>query len=108
MLGGFSIQIATVDAAWPSARPPSARTSLKLPDAYALATAIHLERCGHTGVRLATFDKKVLKAHQELHPPQLLMARTTDGGQPSSRWGCSGRPSRGSPSGCVSAGPSSG
>lgn len=109
MLGGFSIQIATVDAALAKrAAAVRARTSLKLPDAYALATAIQLERCGHTGVRLATFDKKVLKAHQELHPPQLLMARTTDGGQPSSRWGCSGRPSRGSPSGCVSDGPSSG
>ncbi len=70
MLVGFSIQIATVDMALAQrAAAVRARTSLKLPDAYALATAIHLEHRGRTDVRLATFDKKILKAHQELHPP---------------------------------------
>jgi len=69
MLSGFSIQIATVDEAMAKrAAAVRARTSLKLPDAYALATAIHLEHRGHTDVRLATFEK-VLKARQELHPP---------------------------------------
>ncbi len=69
MLSGFSIQIATVDrASAKRAAAVCARTSLKLPDAYAVATAIQLENRGRTDVRLATFDKKVLKAHQELHP----------------------------------------
>ena len=45
-----------------------ARTRLKLPDAYALATAIHAERRGHGDVRLETFDEKVIKAYAALHP----------------------------------------
>ena len=45
-----------------------ARTKLKLPDAYALATAIHAEHDGHDDVRLETFDKKVVKAYADLHP----------------------------------------
>ena len=44
------------------------RTGLKLPDAFALATAIHGEHRGWTDVELATFDKKVLRAHADLHP----------------------------------------
>ena len=43
-----------------------ARTKLKLPDAYALATAIHAEHGGHDEVRLETFDKKVTKAFADL------------------------------------------
>jgi hypothetical protein len=45
-----------------------ARTRLKLPDAYAIATAIHAERRGHADVRLETFDAKVLTAYADLHP----------------------------------------
>ena len=45
-----------------------ARTRLKLPDAYALATAIHAEKRGHADVRLETFDEKVIKAYEALHP----------------------------------------
>ena len=45
-----------------------ARTKLKLPDAYALATAIHAEKRGHGEVRLESFDDKVAKAYAALHP----------------------------------------
>jgi predicted nucleic acid-binding protein len=45
-----------------------ARTKLKLPDAFALATAIHAEKRGHDDVRIESFDKKVNKAFAELHP----------------------------------------
>ncbi len=45
-----------------------ARTKLKLPDAYALATAIHAEKRGHDNVRIESFDKKVNKAFADLHP----------------------------------------
>jgi len=46
-----------------------ARTKLKLPDAYALATAIHAEQRGHEDVRIESFDRKVNKAFAELRPP---------------------------------------
>jgi predicted nucleic acid-binding protein len=45
-----------------------ARTELKLPDAFALATAIHAEKRGHADVRIESFDKKVNKAFAELRP----------------------------------------
>ena len=45
-----------------------ARTALKLPDAFALATAIHAEKRGHGDVRIESFDKKVNKAFADLHP----------------------------------------
>jgi predicted nucleic acid-binding protein len=45
-----------------------ARTNLKLPDAYALATAIHAEQRGHGDVRLESFDQAVVKAYSNLHP----------------------------------------
>ncbi len=45
-----------------------ARTKLRLPGAYALATAIHAEHRGHDDVRLETFDKQVVKAYANLHP----------------------------------------
>jgi predicted nucleic acid-binding protein len=44
------------------------RTGLKLPDAFALATAVHAEQRGHEDVALASFDERVLKAHAGLHP----------------------------------------
>ncbi|MDQ3670494.1 MAG: type II toxin-antitoxin system VapC family toxin [Actinomycetota bacterium] len=45
-----------------------ARTNLKLPDAFALATAVHAEKRGHEDVRIESFDKKVNKAFADLHP----------------------------------------
>ncbi len=69
MLVDFSFGVARVDAELAEqAASVRARTSLKLPDAYALATAVQLEVRGRSDVRLATFDKKVLQAHRDLHP----------------------------------------
>jgi predicted nucleic acid-binding protein len=45
-----------------------ARTKLKLPDAFMLATAIHAEKRGHDHVRIESFDKKVNKAFADLRP----------------------------------------
>lgn len=45
-----------------------ARTELPLPDAYALATAIHAEKRGHDDVRLESFDKRLNSAFAKLHP----------------------------------------
>lgn len=44
------------------------RTRLKLPDAYAVATAIHAEKRGQVDVRLESFDENVVKAYAALHP----------------------------------------
>ena len=44
------------------------RTDLRLPDAYALATAMHAEHRGFGDVRLESFDRKVVKAFSSLHP----------------------------------------
>jgi predicted nucleic acid-binding protein len=69
MLGHFSVEIMIVDGALARrAAAVRARTDLKLPDAYALATAIHAEHNGHEAVPLASFDQAVLRAHAELHP----------------------------------------
>ena len=68
MLVRFGIETIQVDLAL--ARRAAAvrvRTGLKLPDAYALATAIHAEKRGHDDVRLESFDSRVVKAHAELH-----------------------------------------
>lgn len=75
MLVRFGIETIQVDPAL--ARRAAAvrvRTGLKLPDAYALATAIHAERRGHGGVVLESFDAKVVKAYASLHPlpPELV------------------------------------
>lgn len=65
----FGIEIITVDRALAQrAAAVRARTGLKLPDAYALATAIHAERRGWEGVRLETFDQRVRRAHAKLRP----------------------------------------
>ncbi len=69
MLARFGIETIQVDL--PLARRAAAlraRTRLKLPDAYALATAVHAEHRGHSDVRLETFDEKVVKAYAALHP----------------------------------------
>jgi len=69
MLVRFGIETVPVDLAL--ARRAAAvrvRTGLKLPDAYALATAIHAEKRGHDDVRLESFDERVVKAYAALHP----------------------------------------
>jgi len=69
MLVRFGIETIQVDMALARrAAAVRARTRLKLPDAYALATAIHAEQHGHADVRLETFDEKVVKAFRALHP----------------------------------------
>lgn len=69
MLVRFNIETITVDMDLARrAAAVRARTDLRLPDAYALATCIHAEHRGHKDVELATFDGKVLKAHASLHP----------------------------------------
>jgi predicted nucleic acid-binding protein len=69
MLVRFGIETIQVDLAL--ARRAAAvrvRTRLKLPDAYALATAIHAEKRGYGDVRLESFDVRVIKAYAALHP----------------------------------------
>jgi predicted nucleic acid-binding protein len=69
MLVSFTIETIQVDMDLARrAAAVRARTKLKLPDAYALATAIHAEKRGHADVRLETFDEKVIKAYKALHP----------------------------------------
>jgi predicted nucleic acid-binding protein len=68
MLGRFSIETITVDFDFANrAASVRARTGLKLPDAFALATVVHAEHRGYEDVELASFDEDVLKAHAELH-----------------------------------------
>ena len=65
----FGIETIQVDMALARrAAAVRARTKLKLPNAYALATAIHAEHRGHDDVRLEAFDQKVAKAYSDLHP----------------------------------------
>jgi predicted nucleic acid-binding protein len=69
MLVRFGVETIQVDLSL--ARRAAAvrvRTGLKLPDAYALATAIHAEKRGHSDVRVESFDEKVVKAYVVLHP----------------------------------------
>ena len=69
MFARFGIETIQVDMALARrAAAVRARTRLKLPDAYAIATAVHAERRGHADVRLETFDGKVIKAYKALHP----------------------------------------
>jgi predicted nucleic acid-binding protein len=65
----FGIETTQVDTALAQrAAAVRVRTGLKLPDSYAVATAVHAEKQGHADVRLETFDKKVIKAYKALHP----------------------------------------
>lgn len=69
MLAQFTVEIIDVDTALAKdAAAVGAQTNLNLPDAYALATAIHAEKRGLPDVRLASFDEAVLRAHADLHP----------------------------------------
>ena len=64
----FGIETIQVDLALARrAAAVRARTELKLPDAYAVATAIHAEKRGHGDVRLESFDAKVIKTYAALH-----------------------------------------
>jgi predicted nucleic acid-binding protein len=69
MLVQFNIETIMVDMALAKrAAAVCARTNLKLPDAFALATAIHAEHRGWENVEIVSFDEAVLKAHSHLHP----------------------------------------
>lgn len=69
MLGAFGFDIKSIDKAHAErAAAVRARTGLELPDAYALATAIHAEHRGYDHVRLVSFDERVMRAHADLHP----------------------------------------
>jgi predicted nucleic acid-binding protein len=69
MLGRFAIEITVADSALAQrAAAVRAETDLKLPDAYAVATAVQAKADGHGDVRLASFDKAVLQAHARLDP----------------------------------------
>jgi predicted nucleic acid-binding protein len=69
MLVQFWIETITVDMALAQrAAAVRARTNLKVPDAYAVATAIHAEHRGWEDVRLESFDDDVVKAYADLHP----------------------------------------
>jgi predicted nucleic acid-binding protein len=65
----FGIETITVDMALAQrAAAVRAKTNLKVPDAYAVATAIHAEHRGWEDVRLESFDDDVVKAYADLHP----------------------------------------
>jgi predicted nucleic acid-binding protein len=69
MLVQFNIETIPVDMALAGRTAAvRARTNLKLPDAFALATAIHAEHRGHQDVELASFDDAVVEAYAGLHP----------------------------------------
>jgi len=69
MLARFGIETIQVDMALARrAAAVRARTRLKLPDAYALATTIHAEKHGDADVRLESFDEKVITGYAALHP----------------------------------------
>lgn len=69
MLVRFGIETVPVDM--DLARRAAAvrvRTKLELPDAYAVATAVHAEQRWLDAVRLESFDEKVAKAYADLRP----------------------------------------
>jgi predicted nucleic acid-binding protein len=63
----FGIETIPVDMA-PAQRAAAVRVrmKLKLPDAHAIATAIHAERLWGEDVRVESFDRKVIKAFETL------------------------------------------
>ena len=67
MLVRLAIETVQVDMALAQrAAAVRARTNVAVPDAYAIATAIHAEKRGHGEVRLESFDERVVKAYAEL------------------------------------------
>lgn len=72
MLERLSIEVARVGAAQARrAAAVRARTRLKLPDAYAIATAFEADVPGHAAVRLETFDRRVARTFAGLPPRSL-------------------------------------
>lgn len=68
MLVRLAIETIQIDMALAQrAAAVRARTKVALPDAYAIATAIHAEKRGHGQVRLESFDERVVKAYADLH-----------------------------------------
>jgi predicted nucleic acid-binding protein len=69
MLTRLAIEVVNVDVGLArEAAAVRAQTKLKLPDAYALATALQAGRGEQADVRIETFDKKVIKAYETLNP----------------------------------------
>ena len=69
MLTQLAIEVIQVDMALAQrAAAVRARTNIKLPDAFALATAVHAEHRGWKDVTIASFDSTVVKAYTDLHP----------------------------------------
>jgi predicted nucleic acid-binding protein len=69
MLARLAIEVVNVDVQLArEAAAVRAQTKLKLPDSYALATALQASRGEQTDVRIETFDKKVIKAYKSLDP----------------------------------------
>ena len=69
MLVKLGIETITVDMPLAErAAAVRAKTNLKLPDAYALASAIHAEKRGWDEVEIASFDRDVLRARANLSP----------------------------------------
>ena len=67
MLARLGIETIPVDMALAGrAAAVRAQTKLKLPDAYALATALRARARGHEDVGIESFDKKVVKAYADL------------------------------------------
>ena len=67
MLARLSIETGAVDAGLARrAAAVRARTGLRLPDAYVLATAIDAERQGREEVRIETFDRSLARARDRL------------------------------------------
>ncbi|MBA3364289.1 MAG: PIN domain-containing protein [Actinobacteria bacterium] len=70
MLTRFGIETIPVDMTLAKrAGAVRVRTTLKLPDAYAVATAVHAEQHSNGDVRLETFDEKVAHAYSQLRVP---------------------------------------
>jgi len=64
MVAQFAIEIVDVDSTLAErAAVVRVDTNLKLPDAFALATAIHAEGRADSPVELLSFDERVLKAY---------------------------------------------
>jgi predicted nucleic acid-binding protein len=67
MLVRFGIETIAVDVELAQrAASVRAQTKLKLPDAYALATALDAKRRSDTDVRIESFDRRVVSAYQTL------------------------------------------
>ena len=68
MLARLAFETIPVDLALAQrAASVRARTNVAVPDAYAIATAIHAEKRGHGEVRLESFDDRVVRAYSDLH-----------------------------------------